>query len=228
MPAILDIRSDISRAMAFYNRSGRRAVKKAAAQALNRVTVTVWKIARQQIRKAAGGVIRISKIKQLMKIEIKARFPDKLHTRLSAYSLKDRGINLIEFVKKAQKNPSYWKTRSDKGKTKGSKQYRAGVTAKAWGVERTYRGTFIQYGRVGRESGAGGIGKALVFSGVPGNPKKVNFIFGPSVKMLFVSKTVLPVLYNVANIRWPIEFERALSFHVGFRKKRAAARSRKF
>lgn len=228
MPAVLNVRSDISRAMAFYNRSGRRAVKKAAAQALNRVTVTVWKVARQQIRKAAGGVIRISKIRQLMKIEIKARFPDKLHTRLSAYSLKNRGINLIEFVKKPQQDPAYWRKRSDKSRTKGSRQYRAGITAKAWGVERTYRGTFIQYGRVGTKSGAGGVGKALVFSGVPGNPKAVNFIFGPSVKMLFVSKTVLPVLFEVANARWPVEFERSLSFHVGFRKKRQAARSRKY
>lgn len=216
MPAILNVKAEISRAMMFYTRTGRRAVKKAAAQALNRVTTTVFKVARQEIRKAAGGVITIKKIRQFMKIRVKARFPDKLHTTLSAYSLRHRGINLIEFVKPSQRNPLYWRKRSDKSKKTGSRSYRAGITAKAWGVERTYKGTFIQYGV--------NSGKALVFSSVPGNPKKVNFIFGPSVKMIFVSKTVLPVLAATARMRWPIEFERALSFHVGFRKKRSASR----
>lgn len=220
MPAVLNIKDDISKAMAFYDRSGRRAVKKAAAQALNRVANSVFFVARQQVAKAAGGIITQKKVKQFMSVTIKARFPDRLHAQISAFSLRRRGINLIEFVKKAQKNPKYWRKRSDKSKTGKRSGYRAGITAKAWGVERTYKGTFIQYGK--------NSGKPLVFKGVPGNRNEVEFVFGPSVRMIFISKTVMPRLIAKAHERWPIEWERQLSFFVGFRKKRQAARGRRF
>ena len=208
MAVTLSVKHDIRKAEQFFHRTGRRAVKKAAVAAINKTIRKVNTLAKRVIAANAGPGVNQKRVAKSLNISRLARFPTNIWAELSAYTKKDHGINIIEGVPQSQRNQAYWRKKS----TKGKKSYIAGVVSRSWNKKRTYAGTFIVHGK--------NSGKPLVFSRDPSNKNKLHFTFGPSVRMMFKSKTVMTALLRKADIEWPKEFERSVSFFLGFRKLR--------
>lgn len=206
MTIAIDVEAEVKQAMMFYKRTGRRAVLHAASEAINKVAATTNTAAKKAITDHITGKT-LPKYKLTRYMKVYNSHWQRLRAKLSAFSLKRRSMNLIEFMTKAKRDPAYWRKRRDTGK----KSYRSGVESNAWDKKRTYPGTFVVRGR--------NSGKPLVFTRAEGTRHKLKYIFGPSVRMMFGSKTVMPRAMKKAQERWPIEWERSFNFRVGFRKR---------
>ena len=111
---------------------------------------------------------------------------DKARRNNEIYSIfiKSRYLNLIEF---------------------NAKQTKRGVSAKAWGSRKIYRGVFI---RSGRNSG-----KQLVFKKVRGS-KQIKAVHGASLPREFERQDMESLFNKKIKTRFPILFKRAVEFHL--------------
>ena len=106
---------------------------------------------------------------------------------METYSIfiKSRYLNLIEF---------------------NAKQTKRGVSAKAWGNRKIYRGAFIGGGR--------NSGKRLVFKKLKDNPKRIEALHGPSLPREFHRQDMEKIFKKKIKTRFPILFKRAVEFHM--------------
>ena len=112
---------------------------------------------------------------------------DKARRNDETYSIhiKSRYLNVIEF---------------------GARQTKKGVSAKAWGKRKIYRGAFIGSGQ--------NSGKQLVFRKRKSNPKKLKALHGASLPREFHRENVAKIFNKKIKTRFPILFKRALEFHL--------------
>ena len=113
----------------------------------------------------------------------------------------------------------------------GARQTRRGVTAKAWGKRKLYKGAFIA-----PTSGSGGVQAFKLVGGRRGKPRArksgpqagrpyrpelpINKLFGPSVPQTFADREVLRFVNRVAVITVDKNFQRDMDFFM----RRLAAR----
>jgi len=181
----LDIRADVRKTERWLTRVQKKAVPKAASMAINRVAITVRKESVRGISKATS--LKQKRVREAVVIAVKAR-----RTNLVAVvQARPKGINLIEFVTRGKQVPSAFRRK-------------AGVSAKAWGERKVYKGSFVGRGR--------NSGKPLVFARTSAQPKPLKTIHGPSIPRTFVQEEINRVMVATASRRWPIEFDRALRF----------------
>ncbi|MFQ5510095.1 MAG: phage tail protein, partial [Leptospirillia bacterium] len=155
----LNITADIRKTERWLTRVQKKAVPKAASMAINRVAITVRKESVRGISRATS--LKQKRVREAVVIALKAR-----RTNLVAVvAARPKGINLIEFVTKGKRVPGVFRRR-------------AGVSAKAWGERRVYKGTFVGRGR--------NSGKPLVFTRTSAAPKPLKSIHGPSIPRTFV------------------------------------------
>ncbi|MBI5135792.1 MAG: phage tail protein [Nitrospirae bacterium] len=179
----LDVRADVRGTERWLTGLRKKAVPKAASMAINRVADTV----RSRGVKAISGItsLKQKRVREAVVIAVKAR-----RSNLTAViRAKRSGINLIEFVAGAKRVP-------------GAFRRQAGVSAKAWGQRKVYKGTFIGKGPKS--------GKLIVAARTSKARGPLKGIAGPSVPRVFISEEVRREMLNTARQRWPIEFERAL------------------
>ncbi|MDH5528346.1 MAG: phage tail protein [Nitrospirota bacterium] len=179
----LNVTADIRRTERWLTGLKKKAVSKAASMAINRVAGTV----RSRGVKAIAGItsLKQKRVRDVVVIAVKAR-----RSNLTAViRARPHGINLIEFVAGAKRVP-------------GAFRRQAGVSAKAWGQRKVYKGTFIGRGpRSGKLIVAARTGKAR---------GPLRGISGPSIPRTFLREEVQREMLTAAKARWPIEFERAL------------------
>ncbi|MFQ5510182.1 MAG: phage tail protein, partial [Leptospirillia bacterium] len=150
-----------------------------------RVAITVRKESVRAVSRATS--LKQKRVREAVVIAVKAR-----RTNLVAViQARRKGINLIEFVTKGKRVP-------------GSFRRKAGVSAKAWGDRKVYKGAFVGRGR--------NSGKPLVFARTSTQPRPLKTIHGPSIPRTFVQEEINRVMVVTAKRRWPIEFDRALRF----------------
>ena len=88
----------------------------------------------------------------------------------------------------------------------GARQTKRGVSAKAWGKRKIYRGAFIGSGR--------NSSKQLVFKKRKDNPKRIEALHGASLPREFVRQDMEKIFNKKIKTRFPILFKRALDFHL--------------
>ena len=88
----------------------------------------------------------------------------------------------------------------------GARQTKRGVSAKAWGKRKMYRGAFIGSGR--------NSGKRLVFRQAEDNPKRAVALHGPSLPREFYRQDMEKIFNKKIKTRFPILFKRAIEFHM--------------
>jgi hypothetical protein len=169
-PLSIDVRADIRAATKYLN-VVQSEIDRAAVMALNRVAVTVRAEASRTVAKASG-----------MKVgEVKAKMPIAKADKASLTAVifaKPWAPNLIRYA---------------------ARETRAGVSAKAWGQRKIYKGAFI--GNKGR----------TVFSRVGENRLPIKALFGPSVPKEFLRKANVDAMTKVVATRFPLEFARAMT-----------------
>lgn len=79
----------------------------------------------------------------------------------------------------------------------GAKQVRRGISARAWGKRRIYKGTFFGHG--GR----------TVFKRTSAERLPIAPVFGPSVPRTYVQEETQKVVGKTVRTRWPINFRQA-------------------
>ena len=99
--------------------------------------------------------------------------------------IKSKYLNLIEF---------------------NAKQTKRGVSAKAWGNRKIYRGAFIGSGR--------NSGKPLVFKKRKNAPKRIEALHGASLPREFERQDMAKIFNKKIKTRFPILFKRALDFYL--------------
>ncbi|MDH5528029.1 MAG: phage tail protein [Nitrospirota bacterium] len=181
----LNITADIRKTERWLTRVQKKAVPKAASMAINRVAITVRKESVRGISKATS--LKQKRVREAVVIAVKAR---RTHL-VAVVAARPKGINLIEFVTKGKRVPNAFRRK-------------AGVSAKAWGERKVYKGSFVGRGR--------NSGKPLVFARTSAQPRPLKTIHGPSIPRTFVQEEINRVMVATASRRWPIEFDRALRF----------------
>ena len=155
----------------------RKYVQKAMVTALNKVGAEVVTQAKRELKDATGLKAGVV-AKKIQK--------DKARRNDNTYSIfiKSRYLNLIEF---------------------NAKQTKRGVSAKAWGNRKIYRGAFI--GR-GQDSG-----KQLVFKKVRGS-KQIRAVHGASLPRELHRQDMKSIFNKKIKTRFPILFKRAVEFQM--------------
>ena len=93
-----------------------------------------------------------------------------------------------------------------------ARQTTKGVVAKAWGVSKLYRGTFIAPVRHGSSSNA-------VYTRKSSHSLPVKQLYGPGVAQLFKKQENLDIMKSVVQYRLPVEFQNNLQYYVNRLKK---------
>ena len=88
----------------------------------------------------------------------------------------------------------------------GARQTKKGVSAKAWGKRRIYKGAFIGSGR--------NSGKQLVFGKSKRKKNKLKALHGASLPREFHREDMAKIFNKKIKTRFPILFKRALEFHL--------------
>ena len=88
----------------------------------------------------------------------------------------------------------------------GARQTKKGVSAKAWGKRRIYKGAFIGSGR--------NSGKQLVFGKSKRKKNKLKALHGASLPREFHREDMAKIFNLKIKNRFPILFKRALDFHL--------------
>lgn len=111
-----------------------------------------------------------------------------------------KASNLIKFVSPAHRNTHHFRRRNRRGAFKV-----AGVKAKAWGKQKTYRGTFII-------QGDGNQTVVVKRGGSTGN--KLESVLGPSIRNEFDGEQNLRVMRQTARERTGVELSRAINHFI--------------
>lgn len=187
----LDVQADVKQAMAKLNLSKAR-VLKAAAQAINRTasqvrTQAIKEIAKQERIKQADVrkyvVVRVRANRRSLRAEVIAN---------------GKAPNLIEWVDKARRNPTFFREER-------------GVLATTLGKERMYPDTFIVKAKNGKLVVVNRSQSAKRVKG-KWQPKWSKGIYGPPPKREFANTIIFAKMKVVAKERWPINWKQALNF----------------
>ena len=171
------VNSNFKKALRDIGNVPRKYVQKAMVTALNKVGAEVVTQAKRELKDATG--LKAGTVAKKMTKD-KARRGDETYS----IRIKSRYLNLIEF---------------------NAKQTKRGVSAKAWGKRKNYRGTFIGSGR--------NSGKQLVFKKVK-DSKRIKAVHGASLPREFVREDMEKIFNKKIKTRFPILFKRALEFQL--------------
>jgi len=197
----IDISHNIDEAIKDLSKFERTLVPKVVVRTVNEIAKQVKVQASRQIAKQTN--IKVSEVKSSIKV-------------LTAKTVKVTPLSGTEIIAVVfPLRPGAAKTRETnliayltKGKRRvGAFRKKAGVTAKVWGRNKLYRGTFI--GR-GKDSG-----KLLVFSRTgTGRSAKLKAVAGPSVVRTFGTEAVEDVMKDVVAKQFPKIFRSKLDFEL--------------
>lgn len=165
----ISVAVDIRSAVGFLD-SLTRDVNRAAVAALNRTATTARAVAAREISKETSLPVN----------EVRKRVPlirANKATLTAQIKAEPYAPNLIRY---------------------GARETKQGVSAKAWGKRKIYRGTFI--GNKGR----------TVFTRVGKSRLPIKAVFGPSVRREFIRDHTLSAIKRTVADRFPIEFNRAM------------------
>jgi hypothetical protein len=191
----IDVRHDIERMTRSLTKLQQEVVPDAIARSMNR-TVTHVKAHASSIISAETG-LKVTLVKKFMLVPWKST-RTRLNVRLKATK---REANLIEFVNARNKN-----TETFKQKLKGGAYKYAGVTAKAWRVNKTYKGTFIQHGTGSR--------KLVVIARRGAARYPLKNITGPSIAGTFARNYIKQSAITVGTIFFVRTFEHDLQYRL--------------
>jgi len=170
----INVKADITQVQRFLDKEGRKAVNKAATRSLNRTVKQVNASAAKRISKIIG--LKVKDVKDKL-IIFKAS-----HRKLTAViEATGKAMNLIRF---------------------GAKQVKKGVSAKAWGKRKVYKGAFIA-----------NKGKT-VFKRTSSNRLPIKPVYGPDIPHTFIDEEVQKEMETTANKRWPINFSQDLKYYL--------------
>ena len=172
------VNSNMDRAMRGLWNVKTKYIQKALVTSLNKIGAEVFTQAKRELKDATG--LKIGVVAKGLKKD-KARRGDETYS----IHIKSRYLNAIEF---------------------GARQTKRGVSAKAWGKRKIYRGAFIGSGR--------NSGKQLVFKKRKDNPKKIKALHGASLPREFHRQDMEKIFKKKIKTRFPILFKRAVEFHM--------------
>ena len=152
-------------------------VQKALVTSLNKMGKEVMTQAKRELKDATG--LKAGTVAKKMTKD-KARRNDETYT----IRIKSRYLNLIEF---------------------NARQTKKGVSAKAWGKRKNYRGALIGRGQ--------NSGKELVFKKVR-DSKRIKAVYGASLPREFVRQDMEKIFNKKIKTRFPILFKNALEFQM--------------
>ena len=152
-------------------------VQKALVTSLNKMGKEVMTQAKRELKDATG--LKAGTVAKKMTKD-KARRNDETYT----IRIKSRYLNLIEF---------------------NARQTKKGVSAKAWGKRKNYRGAFIGRGQ--------NSGKELVFKKVR-DSKRIKAVYGASLPREFVRQDMEKIFNKKIKTRFPTLFKNALEFQM--------------
>ena len=171
------VNSNFKKAFRDIGNVPRKYVQKAMVTALNKVGAEVVTQAKRELKDATG--LKAGTVAKKMTKD-KARRNDETYT----IRIKSRYLNLIEF---------------------NARQTKKGVSAKAWGKRKNYRGAFIGRGQ--------NSGKELVFKKVR-DSKRIKAVYGASLPREFVRQDMEKIFNKKIKTRFPILFKRAVEFQM--------------
>ena len=152
-------------------------IPKAMVTALNKMGKEVVTQAKRELKEATG--LKAGTVAKKITKD-KARRGDEEYS----IRIKSKYLNLIEF---------------------NARQTKRGVSAKAWGNRKIYRGAFIGSGR--------NSGKQLVFKKGRG-PKQIKAVHGASLPREFERQNMEGIFNKKIKTRFPILFKRAVEFQM--------------
>ena len=171
------IKNNMKQALKDLGYVHKKYIPKAMVTALNKVGKEVVTKAKRELKEVTG--LKAGTVaKQITKD--KARRGDEEYT----IRIKSKSLNLIEF---------------------NARQTKRGVSAKAWGNRKIYRGAFIGSGR--------NSGKQLVFKKVRGS-KQIKAVHGASLPREFERQDMESLFNKKIKTRFPILFKGALDFRL--------------
>ena len=171
------IKNNMKKALKDLGYVHKKYIPKAMVTALNKVGKEVVTQAKRELKEATG--LKAGTVAKKITKD-KARRGDEEYT----IRIKSKYLNLIEF---------------------NARQTKRGVSAKAWGNRKIYRGAFIGSGR--------NSGKQLVFKKVRGS-KQIKAVHGASLPREFERQDMESLFNKKIKTRFPILFKRALDFHL--------------
>ena len=170
------VNSNFKKALRDIGNVPRKYVQKAMVTALNKVGAEVVTQAKRELKEATG--LKAGVVAKKIKKD-KARRGDEEYSIF----IKSRYLNVIEF---------------------GARQTKRGVSAKAWGKRKIYRGAFIGGGR--------NSGKRLVFKKLKDDPKRIEALHGASLPREFHRQDMEKIFKKKIKTRFPILFKRRGNF----------------
>ena len=173
----IKVKSNMKKAIRDIGNVPKKYVQKALVTSLNKMGKEVMTQAKRELKDATG--LKAGTVAKKMTKD-KARRNDETYT----IRIKSRYLNLIEF---------------------NARQTKKGVSAKAWGKRKNYRGAFIGRGQ--------NSGKELVFKKVR-DSKRIKAVYGASLPREFVRQDMEKIFNKKIKTRFPILFKRALDFHL--------------
>jgi len=173
----IKVKSNMKKAIRDIGNVPKKYVQKALVTALNKVGAEVVTQAKRELKDATG--LKAGTVAKKMTKD-KARRNDETYT----IRIKSRYLNLIEF---------------------NARQTKKGVSAKAWGKRKNYRGAFIGRGQ--------NSGKELVFKKVR-DSKRIKAVYGASLPREFVRQDMEKIFNKKIKTRFPILFKRAVEFQM--------------
>ena len=171
------VKNTIKQAMKNVKFVHQQYIPKALVTALNKVGAEVATQAKSELAGATG--LKAGVVAKKIGKD-KARRGDEKYT----ISIKSKYLNLIEF---------------------NGKQTKRGVSAKAWGNRKIYRGAFIGRGQ--------NSGKQLVFKKGRGS-KQIRAVHGASLPREFERQDMKKIFNKKIKTRFPILFKRAVEFQM--------------
>ena len=171
------IKNNMKQALKDLGYVHKKYIPKAMVTALNKVGKEVVTQAKRELKEATG--LKAGTVAKKITKD-KARRGDEEYT----IRIKSKYLNLIEF---------------------NARQTKRGVSAKAWGNRKIYRGAFIGSGR--------NSGKKLVFKKVRGS-KQIRAVHGASLPREFHRQDMESIFKKKIKTRFPILFKRAVEFHL--------------
>jgi len=187
MTVELNIKHDLKRLRKQLRTLPDKAVKPTTNRALNRAGKKVHTEAVREISKRTG-IKPQRKVRNVIKLT-RSSFRT-LRAKVTAFRY---APNLIEFVAPSKRVPGAFKKKK-------------GVTAKAWGQKKEYKGTFIGRGR--------NSGKALVFKRTSDKSAPIRTVSGPSVRRTFIERTVNKMLRSVGRETFIKEFRSDAEYRI--------------
>lgn len=181
MQITLDFREEMKKVQRSLNDLQRKAVPRAANSTNNKVAVTARKHTVSDLKNAMGQSTGLSSSGFRRALALRR---STLRTLTATITASGRPLPLIDFNAR-----------------KGAK----GVTAKAWGKRKQYKGTFIAR----MPNGKRGVFKRSGKKRLP-----IKELFGPSIPAVFLQDDIQRNLKRVINQNWRPTFERELAYYL--------------